>query len=186
MSLCKVAKAYYYDGCQRFSYGWKDVKTLYKKLDKNIIQQHTDHYKRKIPYKLHSSSQCGPRKYYVSHQIKACRKSYHERDHERSYIRADADNRSMYNLLFQNEIVRNEINNNIEQCISSPACNISKGLPVNDFLERTIKKIKQVNNKKLQHTRIFITKYCKRTAFFVNYFPLCLCLYHPGTQGGAA
>ena len=55
-------------------------------------------------------------------------------------------------MLFQDEIVGNEINNNIKQRITPSACDISKGLPVNDLLERTIKKIKQVNNKKLQHT----------------------------------
>jgi hypothetical protein len=149
MPLREIAKAYNNDGCQRFSYGWKDVKPLYKKLDKNIVQQHADHHKCKIPCKLHSSPQRRPCKYNIPHQIKACRKSYHERDYKRCYIRAYAYDRSMYNLLFQDEIVGNEINNNIKQRITTSACNISKGLPVNDPVERTVKKIKQANNKKL-------------------------------------
>ena len=165
MPLREIAKAYNDDGGQRFSYGWKDVKPLYKKLDKNIVQQHTDHHKCKIPCKLHSSPQRRPCKYYIPHQIKACRKSYHERDHKRRYIRAYAYKRSMHNLLFQDEIVGDEINNNIKQRITTSACDISKGLPVNDLLERTIKKIKQANNKKLQHTGVFITKYAKEQLF---------------------
>ena len=44
MPLREIAKAYNNDGCQRFSYGWKDMKPLYKKLDKNIVQQHADHH----------------------------------------------------------------------------------------------------------------------------------------------
>jgi hypothetical protein len=71
----------------------------------------------------------------------------------------------MYNLLFQDKIVGNEINNNIKQCIAPSASDISKGLPVNNLLERTIKKIKQANNKKLQHTGVFITKYAKEQIF---------------------
>ena len=53
----------------------------------------------------------------------------------------------MYNLLFKNEIVGNKINNNIKQCIPPPACNISKGLPVYYLPKRSLKKIKQVDNK---------------------------------------
>ena len=149
MSLCEVAKTYNDDGCQRFGNGWKDVKLFYKKLDKNIVQQHANHYKCKIPYKLYPSPERGPCKYHVSHQIKPRRKSYHERNNERSYIRAYAYNGGMHHLLLQDEIVSNEINNNIKQRIAASACNIPEGLPVNDLLERTIKKIKQTNNKKL-------------------------------------
>ena len=164
--MCKVAKAYNNNGCQRFSYSWKDVKLFYKKLNKNIVQQHADHHKCKISYKLHSSPERGPCKYHISHQIKPCRKSYHEGNDERSYIRAYTDNRSMYHLLLQNKIVSNKINDNIKQRIAASACNIPEGLPVNDLLERTIKKIKQTNNKKLQHTGGFMTKYAKEQLFY--------------------
>ena len=82
MPLCEIAKAHNNDGCQGFSYGWIEVEPLYEKLDKNIVQQHTYHHKCKIPCKLHSSPQCGSRKYNISHQIKTGRESYHERDHK--------------------------------------------------------------------------------------------------------
>ena len=56
----------------------------------------------------------------------------------------------MHYLLFENEIIRNKVDHNIQQRVSATAGNIAEGLPVDPFLHRNIKIIEYGNDKLLQ------------------------------------
>lgn len=53
-------------------------------------------------------------------------------------------------LFFENKIIRNKVDHNVQQRVSAAAGNIAEGLPVDPFLHWYIKKIKYGNDKLLQ------------------------------------
>jgi hypothetical protein len=72
---------------------------------------------------------------------KACEKSNGKYNQEGANVRTYCNNMQINNLLVENKIVTDEIQRNIEHCITTPCCCVPKRFFGNQRLKRYIKKI---------------------------------------------
>ena len=85
------------------------MKVFYKKLNKNIVQEHAEHHEQKVPEKLNPAPENRSWEYDVAVQEVAHGKRYGESDKECRDVRADGASRGKHHLLLQDKVVGDEI-----------------------------------------------------------------------------
>lgn len=151
--LCEIAERHYDDCCQDFRYGWIDTEVLYKELDEDIVQVHAYHHQEEIAEKLNAATENGAGKHDVPVEQVSCRKADCERHQEGCYVWADGTDWSKNDLFFQDEVIGDEVQKNIEQGVASPACCIAEGLDRHQLPEGNVEKIDNCQYPAFQHGR---------------------------------
>lgn len=154
--LRHVTERYYDYGCHHFGNSGVNMKMLHKKLKEDIIQKNAEHYQQEITEQLNPPPEYGSRE----HNIPVQKVSQWERNgkghQEGCNMWADRSGRSKNHLLLKNEVIRNEIEEDIQDSISTPAGGIAEGLDRHQLSEGRVKKIYCSHNQSFHHGRKFM------------------------------
>jgi hypothetical protein len=148
--LGKVAKANNDESCNDFSDGWIDVEIFYQYLQADIVDENTNYYQQEITEQLYPSVEVGIMENNVAHEEESGRETNGKRHDESHDIGADYQWSPNKVLFMQNEIVADEINKNVKQCIATTAGQITESLYGYKLAKRRIKKIDKCGNVILQ------------------------------------
>lgn len=126
--LGEVAEADYQEGGEYLAYCWIEMEVIYEQFEEEIVQQYTDTYQDKVPDQLYASSQVGvgeDDELAEQEPGGECDGHGHEQGGD---MRAEGDEPQRYHLLLQDEVIADKIQDNVQQGIAAPACQVAKGL----------------------------------------------------------
>ena len=119
---------------------------LHKQFNENVIEQDTNHYQHEIPEQLNPSPQVRIRKNNIAHQEKSQRESDAEGDDESAYMRTDSAKGKLNDTFIKNEIVTDEINEYIQNGITTATGEVAKSFYIHYLLKRRIKEVNDTGN----------------------------------------
>lgn len=140
--MCQIAECNHQYGCTDLSYGRIEMQVVYKKLHEHIIEHDADGYQYEITKQLNTPANIGVREYHIFAEQEAGWERHSHRHKQGCYMRADIDKGKVYDLVAQDVIIGNEIQEYIQQRITSSAGKITEGLSRHKPGERLIEEIK--------------------------------------------
>ncbi len=117
------------------------MKLLHKKLDKDIIQQETDHDQDEIAEELHPPMKGGFSKYNIAHQEKTRGEADAEGNDDRCYMRGHGQGAKVHVVFVEDEMIAYRVHDDIQHGIAASTGCITEGLQRHGPAERRIKKI---------------------------------------------
>lgn len=139
--LGEITKCHHNNGCKYFSDGRVNMNLLYKYFQEHIIKSNAGKHQQKITYKLHPAPQITGGKNHVAAQIKTKRKTEQERQQKGGNMWADCNVRNIGHFFFQNIVVTDKKNKDVERCIKSATGSVPERLQRHQSFKWRIKKI---------------------------------------------
>lgn len=93
---------------------------LNKKFQEQIVQQYCTSDRQSISEELFPSTEKGRSEGDVLGKDKTGRECYRENKKKRSNMRSDGDAKDGYHLFFQNKIIKDEVEQDIENSVGAP------------------------------------------------------------------
>ena len=149
--LGQVAERNHYHRGEDLGDGGINMELLHKHLDEDIVQENADHHQHKIAPQLHAAPEGGPWKYHMPVKIETGGKADGERHDESGDIWAHRTKRSIEYLFFENKIVADKIDHNIQESVASAAYRIAERLQRHHLSKGWIKKVYEPNDPLLGH-----------------------------------
>jgi hypothetical protein len=128
-----------------------NMKLLYKELDKDIVQEQTDHDQQKIAEQLYPPMQGRLREHDIPHQEEPDRETDTPGHDNGGDMRFEHKNPKAQILLMEDEIITDGITDDIDQRIRPPAGRISESLQRHDPPKGRIKEINESDDPFLCH-----------------------------------
>lgn len=139
--LGHIAERHDDDRCKDLRNRRVKMQVFDKQLDEYIIKEYAKHYQQEVPEQLHSAFQDRAWKYNIAVQQVTGRKADGKCDQEGCDMRADGTSGRVHHPLYQDEIIRNEIEKDVEDGVAASTNSIAKGLQWHQSAEGRIKEI---------------------------------------------
>lgn len=150
--------------CKDLCNSREDPELLYKQFDKYVVEDDTNQDQHKVPEQLYSALKSRSRKNNEAIKQVACRKADHKRHQKSHDMRAHSSNGGMNDLFFEDIIIGDKINKNIQYGVPSSTGCITECLLRHEPAEEGIEKIKctidQVLHLRLRKIGLF-TYFCR-------------------------
>ncbi len=117
-----------------------------KKLQQKIVEPHAGHGHQKIAHQLYAPPQVRSLENHIHAEVKANGKGDEKGHDKRRYVRFKSNKAKIENLLVQNEIVKEVIENDVEERIAATASRIMVSLQGHETPEKRVKYIQYRKN----------------------------------------